>query len=1154
MPELSSLLSLLAIIGVVTMVWRVLSRGHSRDGSLEPPAAGPAAPPRGGDSLPEIYEAISRIHPFYEMAAHPSEIEEHPALDRAVELLLEGRCEDAYLLRLAIGDNAPLRCAGFRAIEERGAAFTALERLLVAAAAQPPWFLHFALRAVTACAPPGRGVFGEVVTAACVGSAAQWLDTPPAIEALRDFALARREGGEKLRIPEERLEQIERAGARDLLGRVLERIGRDVTAELWPPPEDGPESPPRAGARDPAAASLDSLGTVWRQVPTAPGRRLLDLPVQAARVARLRGALEADPPRSCLLVGETGAGKRATVEALARELRPERWRILEAGHTDIIADQVYVGMFEARLRAYVRLLRRPRHLWYVPDFGLLRSTGRHEKSATGALQLLLPHLERGELRLVGALTPSAYEALVAAVPRVRGALDVVRVDPLGGEQTLDLARRWLAADAADGGQGQALPESDRVLEEAWLLADQFLSDRAAPGNLLQLLGQTRRSLARAGGAATFGRADLVAALAELTGLPPSLLDDRQRIDPEAVRRFFAERILGQDEAVDCLVQRVVMMKAGLTDPGRPQGVFLFAGPTGTGKTEIAKVLAEYLFGSPARLVRLDMSEFNVPGSAARLLRAARADGEGGGSLVGRLRQQPFAVVLLDEFEKSVRDVWDLFLQVADEGRLTDDNGDTVDFRHAIVILTSNLGAAAPAAAGLGFGQGADPFRPHDVERAIERTFRREFLNRLDRIVVFRPFTRETMRQLLQLEIRRAELRRGLRHREWATILDSSAVEFLLERGFTADLGARPLRRAVERHLLEPLAAAMARGRAPAGDRFLFVHREGDRLVTEFVDPDAPAPAEDEADAVPDAGRPATLQALLLDPRGGPRELAGLRACCERLAGLVASAEWEERKRAGLAAVAGSGFWESEERFAVLGRVENIDRVESGIAGASALLERLGRTPRERGRPARPAHAPRDLVWKLANSLFLLEAAVAALETGDAWDAYLLVEAGADAGQPSPGGEEWARRLAGMYERWARRRRMRRQVLAETAGRGGQPWRQVSAITGLAAHPLLAAESGLHVWEEPDPRREGGFRRRQALVRAAAQPPRPAAGEALALQEAVQLLTAPAPESLRIVRHYRGAPSPLVRDRVRGWRSGRLELVLEGAFDLLGPTG
>lgn len=1161
---MSGLLAGLVIFALgtaLTLAWRNRQRGGATEASVAAarPAPAPAtAPPTS------VYQAIVPALDAFNAAAHPAEIVGHPALQATVGLMAAPEWTDERLLQTAFGDHMALRCAAFLAIAGRGAAFTLGDRIVSEYSTLPPWFTWYALRAIAACTPPAEPVTGRLLVNVSVDAGSRgWCGNASAVEHLRDFARERLAAGEAATFAPGDRAIIERFNSVFDLRRLLERLGDDVAAgwrddldalERAAAADDG-DLPSRPSPEDVERAALADLGRVWDAAPATPGRRLLETPAQQALVERLRRGLEASPPRPCLLVGEPGVGKRAVFEALARRLLRDGWRVLEAGHVDIIANQKYVGDMEGRLQRYLAEMSRPQRLWLIPDLGALRATGTHETKRTGALHLLLPHFEAGEVRVVGTLTPSAWETLQQVLPAVRGVFDVIKVEPLDREGSLALARAWLASGTDPA---EPLPADARVVDEAQLLAEQFLSDRAAPGNLLQLLDQTRRRALLAADRRTYDRADLIATLAELTGLPASFLDDRQNYDLQRVRAFFRERILGQDEAVECLVQRIAMLKAGLGDPSRPQGVFLFAGPTGTGKTEIAKVLAEFLFGSADRLVRVDMSEYHERGAAARLLRAASPLAEtGGGALVSQVRQRPFSVVLLDEFEKAAPDVWDLFLQVADDGRLTDEHGETVDFRHTIIILTSNLGARIATGEGVGFTRGADAFRPQDVEKAINQAFRQEFLNRLDRVVVFRPFTRETMRELLRLEIRKAEQRRGLRHRDWATIWDDSAVDFLLERGFTVDLGARPLRRAVERHLLEPLATIMAQGGNPAGDQFLFVRAEGGRLVPEFIDPDAPAvPAATGATpAAAEGGAQPTPQHVLLTGHAGAGELAALVAAFEALSARIAATPWQDRKAGNLRAMTRADFWESDDRFAVLDRIENIDRVESGLESAGQLLERLVTpAPARRGATAAPRAVAPELLLKLASSLHLLEAAATAVDGGVAWDAYLLVDAGGDGASPGPAADEWARRLAGMYERWSAQRRFRRTVLLESGGQGGQPWRQVTAIAGYAALPLLGGESGLHVWEDPDPRREGGFHRLPVLVRAVPQPARAAADRAAATREALALLAAPAADRLQLVRQYRAAPSPLVRDRLRGWRSGRLERVLDGNFDLMGGGG
>ena len=404
---------------------------------------------------------------------------------------------------------------------------------------------------------------------------------------------------------------------------------------------------------------------------------------------------------------------------------------------------------------------------------------------------------------------------------------------------------------------------------------------------------------------------MIATLSAATGLPLHVLDPRAPLSLDDVRAFFESRVLGQPEAVECLVDRVALVKAGLTDPTRPLGVFLFVGPTGTGKTEIAKAFSEFLFGSPDRLVRLDMSEFQTPESLERLL-GDSAEGESAAPLISSVRKQPFTVLLLDEFEKAHQNVWDVFLQVFDDGRLTDRNGRTVDLRHCVIILTSNLGSAIPRGPGVGFTGRSGEFDPATVTKSVEQSFRPEFLNRLDRVVVFRPLGREIMRGLLEKELNDVLERRGFRMHPWAVEWDEAAIDFLIEQGFSAELGARPLKRAVERYLLTRIATAIVERQFPEGDQFLFITaRDGTGLDVAFVDPNAGEPESATAAEEPVDPGGLTVARVALEPDGTeaeadlPPERARLARRARTLMGRRQGGRAGGGARAGLLAVRGS---------------------------------------------------------------------------------------------------------------------------------------------------------------------------------------------------------------------------------------------------------
>jgi len=1182
---------------------RWLQKQQGREGAAAGARRGRAvrARERGADdaeaALPAVSEVLPRARALSQVAARLEDLAEMPEF-LALAGRLAQRTADRQLVRLAHGVDDVLVCLAYAAIAERGREFGELERVVqelpLVQRVEPTWF---GLRAVAACGPEGGPWAGKVLRAWAQyhENLRPWSGIVVFREQLREFFLWRAGRGDPFVFAPEDYDAIEHFVEREDLDILLEALQDDhATALLQSLRAQRREAAPRRVARqqereqqeadggkkaasarrrdhpdgmddDPRTVSLASLGRVHAApLPPRPQGPVVPHPALAAAVDYLERQVLAARPRSCLIVGEPGTGRRTAARLLIERLVARQWCVLEAGHADLIAGQIYIGALESRMQEYHQALGEPQRLWYVPDLGALEFTGRHRESPRSVLDLVLPWLENGDVRLVGVVAPAALQRLHRKWPQLRDAVPSVSLGALDPAATEDLARRWFAART---GQADLPAATAGALRDARLLAGQFLRDRAAPGNLFSLLTHlvAQREIAGTALDAPVARGEVLAALGDLTGLPPFLLDDRERLDPGRMRAFFADRIVGQAEAVECLVQRVALMKAGLTDPDRPQGVFLFAGPTGTGKTEIAKALAEFLFGSPDRLARLDLSEYAAPGAAQRLLddgEAAAWSGDGD-SLAGRIRRQPFSVVLLDEFEKAHPEVWNLFLQVFDDGRLTDARGTTTDFRHTIIVMTSNLGVQ-PEGGRVGFGQTGAGFRPADVERTIARVFRPEFRNRIDRTVVFRPFTREVMREILELELAKADRRRGLEHRDWAIVWDASATEFLLDRGFTPELGARPLRRAIERHLLEPLAELIASGRSPSGDQFVFVEVDGDRLATRFVDPDADeaavslsvdgwggaAPA-----GGPDGGAlPAELTpaAIAADPHGTPEELAALQRAHAELAELVAEPDWAARKEGALAAASADGFWDDPARFMIFDRIERLDRIEHGVQAAGRLLERLIGAPAGGVATRSRREPPRDLVARLADELRLLEAARLALAVDEPWDALLQVDL-VGPPQRQDGAEDWADRLVSMYRRWARERRARLEVLVDQtgprAGGGGVTggWRWMAAVSGLAAWSVLREEDGQHVWEEPD---GGGQVRVQARVRVE---PRPVAADGDATAAAAAALGGPSPGSLRIVRVYRAEPSPLVRDRLRGWRSGRLERVLAGHFDLEGAS-
>jgi ATP-dependent Clp protease ATP-binding subunit ClpC len=855
----------------------------------------------------------------------------------------------------------------------------------------------------------------------------------------------------------------------------------------------------------------------------------------------LVSSLLEEPPCSVMLVGEHGVGKSMLARA-ALEGLPEGWIVIEAGAAAIVADTPWVSQLEARIEELVSHLRGRRVVWVFPAFEEALWAGVYMNHPTGLLDLLLPHVEAGTIRIVAEITPASYELLVANRPRAQSAFRALRIRSLTEAETVSVLRHALEQVEVD------VEAEESVLLETVELSQQFLPEVAQPGGSMRLLRATVDDVLERQ-ENTFGTGDVLSSLAALSGLPLVLLDPQRPLDLDVVGTFFGQHVLGQEEAVRAMIDRIALIKAGLTDPTRPLGVYLFVGPTGTGKTELAKTLAAFMFGSAGRLVRLDMSEFQTPDSLERLLGDTSLDSQGS-PLIASVRRDPFSVVLLDEFEKAAAPIWDLFLQIFDDGRLTDRSGRTADFRRCIIILTSNVGSALQAGPSVGFVGDDTVFRPREIERALGRTFRAEFLNRIDKVVVFRPFGREQMRALLDKELDEVVSRRGLRARPWTMEVDETAVTFLLEAGFSPTLGARPLKRAVEQHLLTPLARAIVDARVPEGEQFLFVTAPHDRIEVQFV-------GLEDASTTETAPREAAEEALEVVPTDGGEELRALlrggqfsRRAQHRLLADLEEIETRlrneivEAKQVALDLVSSPGFWEDEGRFQVLAEAEYLDRFEAAANTASKLGNRLSRhlerVSNVRGDNANDAA---ELCELLGTRIYALASALQGIESSAPFELFVLLRV-VGTSQPDSDQDGFLSQLVGMYFGWAERRGMHVSALRRSDEEA------LLFVSGLGAWVILQPETGLHVYElaDADGRDGPSVERVSVSVQIAACEPSDRSDPGVLTRQANGAFAGARPPA-QVVRRYRAAPSPLVRDAVRGYRTGRLDRVLAGDFDL-----
>ena len=542
-----------------------------------------------------------------------------------------------------------------------------------------------------------------------------------------------------------------------------------------------------------------------------------------------------------VLVGEAGVGKTAVVEALAQRIADGKdaslagKRIIELNIGSLIAGTKYRGEFESRVTKILEEARKdPTLIVFIDELHTVIGAGSAEGSADAA-NLLKPALARGEIRCIGATTLAEFRRHVEQDPALERRFDKIMINEPSVEEALEMLRgvrpRWEAH--------HGIRIQDEALKAAVELSVRFDTDHQLPDKAVDLVD-------KAGARARIPTLSIMpgkeapppapsevtpetvaAVLSEKTSVPVEMILARLRgADSSRLPELAASlktRLIGQDQAVELVCRRLNLAHAGLEKRPGPLAVFIFLGPTGSGKTQLAKSLAENLFGAEDDLIRLDMSEFMEEHSAAKLIGSPPGyvghDEEG--QLTGRLRTKPYSVILLDEVEKAHPRVMDLFLQVFDEGRLTDSKGRTADARNAIFIMTSNLGSAAMAEPekAIGFVEAERPDAPRaETTEALKEHFRSELINRIDELVVFRHLEPADAATILQARLKTLAATLKKQHGVELTVTPEAAA-FIAEAGFSRTFGVRELNRALARLLEEPLSALILEGRLKAKPRW-----------------------------------------------------------------------------------------------------------------------------------------------------------------------------------------------------------------------------------------------------------------------------------------------------------------------------------------------
>ena len=1085
------------------------------------PPAEPEPEPEPFAGAPEVSSLTVKLHAlaadfeaFGDNSAHPRDLAQHGQFKEAVDLLADANVAIETVQQYATGANWGLSCAALVALARRDDSGEIANEIAGEFGRMRPWAMYFALDYLATADPrPPAG-------APAVAAKEWWTNNVIVPAAFRDYFTRRQKLGDTAVFGhalnthgastpaeiEAFLKRLNHPFATALIDDLMSFQHRNIDREF-----------------------LKSFGRFWN--PREESELLIEAEPWRSGAASAESALLQVPARSLLISGERGVGKSSFLRLLSAKLARKGWGVFEAGGVDLQAGQVYIGQLEERIRrATEELAAGKKLIWYIPDMLQVATSGTHRGQSASILDQILPAISAGRLVVWTEATPAETTRLMQARPGLRGLLEIVRLEPLTEHEATALA----ATFCERLGRERRLTIDPEAASVALHLARQYLSDEKLPGNMLDLIKRTANRCIT-DRKKTLGAEDVTATLSQVTGLPVSILDNKERLDLASIKQFFSSRVIGQDEAVGAVVDRIAMLKAGLVDSGKPIGVFLFAGPTGTGKTELAKTLAEYLFGSADRLIRLDMSEFQTPESTVKIL-GDSSDRPDTDSLINRVRKQPFSVVLLDEFEKAHARIWDMFLQVFDDARLSDASGRVADFRHCIIILTSNLGATSHRGSGLGFAPVQDEFSSEQVTLAIAQTFRPEFQNRLDKVIVFRPLTRELMRGILKKELKQVLERRGLKDRDWAVEWEASAQDFLLEKGFSPEMGARPLKRAIDQFVLAPLAATIVERRFPEGDQFVFVRSDGHAIQAEFVDPNADLrPKAVQLDGSSDGARP-NLGIMILDPIGSTAERDVLEAAAAEIEGTIASDEWDKVKLELVGEMTKADFWTRPERYQTLARLALMDRVQAAASTSVSLRARLAKGN------GRAGGYSRELVARLALQLHLVKLGVQDAFEGSPIEVALMIEPALDGTGDTQATRKWCSRLGAMYRAWAGHRHMQLSEISNAADKA----LPILVVSGFGAHRLLAREVGLHVLEQTDEAGRATARVRMIVAPLGDMPP-------AKFESALRDGLARAAPSNSVIRRYRGEPSPLVRDGAGAWRTGKFDAVMSGDFDLIGAT-
>jgi ATP-dependent Clp protease ATP-binding subunit ClpC len=663
----------------------------------------------------------------------------------------------------------------------------------------------------------------------------------------------------------------------DVREEVLNLLGHNMATEESGSGGSGERQAKQGKSKTPA---LDSFG---RDLTELARQGKLDPVIgRQNEIERVIQVLSRRTKNNPVLLGEAGVGKTAIVEGLAQlvvdanvpELLRDR-RIVVLDLAMMVAGTKYRGQFEERIKAVMNEVRRAKNtILFIDELHTLVGAGGAE-GAIDASNVLKPALARGEIQCIGATTLDEYRKYIEKDGALERRFQQIIVNPPSKVETVEILRGLRDRYEAH----HRVQIKDEALEGAVELSDRYISGRCLPdkaidvideagarvrlkamtrppdlkdldGQIEQLNQEKEAAVAEQDfekAAHLRDQADklkkkketitrewrekskeidgvvdeevIAEVVSKMTGVPLKRLEDNETQRLLNMEDELHKQVISQHEAIQAIAKAVRKSRAGLKDPKRPIGSFIFAGPTGVGKTLLAKRLAHFMFGDENALVQIDMSEYSEKHNVSRLIGAPPGyiGYEEGGQLTEKIRRRPYSVVLLDEIEKAHPEVWNMLLQIMEEGRLTDNVGRTIDFKNTILIMTTNIGAEQIAGRrefGIHTGARRNEEATYEGMKAqlkgeMERNFRPEFLNRVDDVIVFRSLTKENLKRIIEIELSKVSKR--LADKNLTLVLTEEAKDFMIDKGTSLEYGARPLRRAIEHHLEDPLAEELLRG-------------------------------------------------------------------------------------------------------------------------------------------------------------------------------------------------------------------------------------------------------------------------------------------------------------------------------------------------------